>query len=79
MKANADSADPCTLLPWDTQFWGFPVARLAAATLTTATAEEAVAWWPWVAGAAALVAGGVTLAFASHDAGTPETVRIEWP
>jgi|694.fasta_scaffold129295_3 dTDP-4-amino-4,6-dideoxy-D-galactose acyltransferase len=44
MKANADSADPCTLLPWDTQFWGFPVARLAAATLTTATAEEAVAW-----------------------------------
>jgi dTDP-4-amino-4,6-dideoxy-D-galactose acyltransferase len=36
--------EDCTLLPWDSDFWGFPVARLNGDLLTGEAAERAVRW-----------------------------------
>jgi dTDP-4-amino-4,6-dideoxy-D-galactose acyltransferase len=36
--------DLCTLLPWDTEHWGFPVARLNETTLTEEIAAKAIQW-----------------------------------
>jgi dTDP-4-amino-4,6-dideoxy-D-galactose acyltransferase len=44
MKADIDMNAPCALLAWDTRFWGFPVARLTASSLTAAGAEAAFDW-----------------------------------
>lgn len=44
MTADSAPTDPGMMLPWDTQFWGFPVARLTAATLTPDSAAAALAW-----------------------------------
>lgn len=37
-------SDLCTLLPWDTDFWGYPIARLCPTTLTEANLEDALNW-----------------------------------
>jgi dTDP-4-amino-4,6-dideoxy-D-galactose acyltransferase len=38
-------SDPlCCLLPWDSQFWGYPVARLNATTLTPDAVEQIREW-----------------------------------
>jgi dTDP-4-amino-4,6-dideoxy-D-galactose acyltransferase len=34
----------CTHLPWDSEFWGFPVARISSPTLTEETLQYALAW-----------------------------------
>ncbi|MFM7108744.1 MAG: GNAT family N-acetyltransferase [Planctomycetaceae bacterium] len=34
----------CTPLPWDSQFWGFAVARLDAETLSSSALDQADAW-----------------------------------
>ena len=44
MSTRHASAEPCTLLPWDTEFWGFPIARLHPATPDAETMREAVDW-----------------------------------
>jgi dTDP-4-amino-4,6-dideoxy-D-galactose acyltransferase len=36
--------DLCTLLAWDSQHWGFPVARINANILTENTARETTRW-----------------------------------
>jgi len=37
-------AEDCTLLLWDSRFWGFPVGRLHSDKLTKEVAENAVRW-----------------------------------
>jgi dTDP-4-amino-4,6-dideoxy-D-galactose acyltransferase len=34
----------CTLLPWDAEHWGFPVARITAHRLTQDAARQAIEW-----------------------------------
>jgi len=36
--------DLCTLLAWDSEHWGFPVARINGNELTEAAAQEAMRW-----------------------------------
>jgi dTDP-4-amino-4,6-dideoxy-D-galactose acyltransferase len=44
MSAEEMQKDPCALLPWDTDFFGFRVARVAADTLTPALCGQIDAW-----------------------------------
>ena len=44
MSDTDPAGDRCELLPWDTEFWGFPVARLCGAELTTQEADRALKW-----------------------------------
>lgn len=39
-----EMADPCTLLDWDSRFWGFPIARLNSSTLSAALLDQVAAW-----------------------------------
>jgi dTDP-4-amino-4,6-dideoxy-D-galactose acyltransferase len=39
-----NAAEPCELLPWDTQFFGFRVARVRGGVLTSTRADEIEAW-----------------------------------
>lgn len=36
--------DPCQPLPWDSEFFGFPVARVVRPTLTEADSRDVLAW-----------------------------------
>lgn len=36
--------DGCSLLPWDSQHWGFPVARIDVHRLTDQSARQAIRW-----------------------------------
>ena len=36
--------DPCTLLAWDSEHWGFPVARINGNKLNQGVAEDVVRW-----------------------------------
>jgi len=36
--------EPCILLPWDTEHWGFPVARLQPETLSKKDCDLALEW-----------------------------------
>jgi dTDP-4-amino-4,6-dideoxy-D-galactose acyltransferase len=38
------NSEPCELLPWDTEFFGFPIARLKLRTLSPQTWENAERW-----------------------------------
>src|SRR4051812_25558776 len=40
----SEGAAACALLPWDTEFWGFRVARLHDDTLDAARAAAVDAW-----------------------------------
>lgn len=44
MGADTDTKNICTLLEWDTRFWGFPIARIEPATLSSTALEEVLAW-----------------------------------
>lgn len=44
MTASDLAGQPCTLLSWDTEFWGFPIARLNTTALTESVVREADAW-----------------------------------
>ena len=37
-------SEPCELLPWDTEFFGFPIARLTASELTSQSWKDAEKW-----------------------------------
>ncbi|MDA8219576.1 MAG: GNAT family N-acetyltransferase, partial [Dehalococcoidales bacterium] len=37
-------AAPCSLLGWDTDFWGFPIARIDSQSLSEELVEDADAW-----------------------------------
>jgi dTDP-4-amino-4,6-dideoxy-D-galactose acyltransferase len=37
-------SEPCELLPWDTEFWGARIGRVAGGGMTAARAEEVDAW-----------------------------------
>ena len=38
------SVDPCANLEWDTAFWGFPIARVQASTITEDQMRDIDAW-----------------------------------
>lgn len=38
------SAEPCTILPWDTEFWGVRIGRIEGNELTVETAAEVDGW-----------------------------------
>jgi dTDP-4-amino-4,6-dideoxy-D-galactose acyltransferase len=38
------SAEPCTILPWDTEFWGVRIGRVEGGDLTGERAAEVDAW-----------------------------------
>lgn len=44
MSETTDSAEPCSLLSWDTEFWGFPIARLHPARLDAEVMRVAIDW-----------------------------------
>lgn len=44
MTGSPAGHEPCTLLPWDTEFWGFPVARLNGSTLAAAAMPKVNEW-----------------------------------
>lgn len=37
-------ADLCTLLAWDSEYWGFPVARINGSKLSEGTVKEVIRW-----------------------------------
>lgn len=37
-------SEVCSLLPWDSSHWGFPIGRVTGHTLTGQTAKEALRW-----------------------------------
>ena len=39
-----DAAPPCELLPWDSEFWGFPIGRVVGNTLTPEHAARVDDW-----------------------------------
>jgi ribosomal protein S18 acetylase RimI-like enzyme len=38
------TAEPCEMLPWDTEYFGFPIARVTATTLTPPLWREVEQW-----------------------------------
>jgi dTDP-4-amino-4,6-dideoxy-D-galactose acyltransferase len=58
---------PCELLPWDTDFWGFPVARVRSTSLSE---PAAVAVDEWCA------SERIACAYLLADAEDPETARV---
>jgi GNAT superfamily N-acetyltransferase len=44
LREAGPKAAPCELLEWDTAFWGVPVARVAAETMTDDSRAEVDAW-----------------------------------
>jgi len=44
MNIGETSSELCTILEWDTRFWGFPIARLNASTLDDVVARDAASW-----------------------------------
>jgi len=44
MASTFVSEELCTALPWDSAFWGYPLARLNAPTLTEERVQQALAW-----------------------------------
>lgn len=44
MMDNAHDGDVCELLPWDSEFWGFPVARVRGQSLTPERLVEIDRW-----------------------------------
>ncbi len=65
---TADSAnEPAVLLPWDTDFWGFPVGRVRGDTLTAGGAAAIDAW---------ARAGGVRCLYFLARSDDAPTVRV---
>lgn len=67
MSARHASAEPCTLLPWDTEFWGFPIARLHPANPDAETMREALDWCSH---------HGVRCLYLLADGGCPRTLAL---
>lgn len=67
MSERAASLEQCTLLPWDTDFWGFPIARLHAATLDAEGVRSAVDWCS---------RHGVRCLYFLADGGCPRTLAL---
>jgi dTDP-4-amino-4,6-dideoxy-D-galactose acyltransferase len=44
MQPTLVADESCRELPWDSAFWGYPVARLNATTLTPERLEQTLAW-----------------------------------
>lgn len=62
MSPGAD--DPCELLGWDSEFWGFPVARVTGSRLDPAAADRIDAW---------CAANEIRCLYFLADAGDPAT------
>jgi GNAT superfamily N-acetyltransferase len=58
---------PCGLLEWDSEHFGFPIARVAAATLTAESAEAIDDW---------CLEHGIRCLYFLADADDPETSRV---
>jgi glycosyltransferase involved in cell wall biosynthesis/ribosomal protein S18 acetylase RimI-like enzyme len=43
-RAGEDTDPPCRVLEWDSEFWGFPVARVTATRLDPGRASSVAAW-----------------------------------
>lgn len=67
MNERTAPAEPCSLLPWDTEFWGFPIARLHAATLDADAMRGAVDWCS---------RHGVRCLYLLADGGCPRTLAL---
>lgn len=59
----------CSLLAWDSDYWGFPVARLHADKLTAPEAGETIRWCD---------EQGVRCLFFAADGNCRETLRCAW-
>lgn len=44
MDPTVGAEELCSELPWDSAFWGYPIARLTLTTLTPERLEQALAW-----------------------------------
>lgn len=67
MGEHTASAEPCTLLPWDSEFWGFPIARLHPATLDAEVMRVAIDWCS---------RHGVRCLYFLADGGCPRTLAL---
>lgn len=67
MGEQTASAEPCTLLPWDTEFWGFPIARLHPSTLDAEVMRVALDWCS---------RHGVRCLYFLADGGCPRTLAL---
>jgi GNAT superfamily N-acetyltransferase len=66
-ESQGSAAAPCELLEWDSEHFGFPIARIAGTTLTESSAEAADAW---------CLDQGVRCLYFVADADEPETGRV---
>ncbi|HEX3324644.1 MAG TPA: GNAT family N-acetyltransferase [Solirubrobacterales bacterium] len=62
----ASTEEPCRLLAWDSEFWGFPIAQAAARKLDRTQAETVAAWCD---------RNGVRCAYLLADAGDARTAE----
>jgi dTDP-4-amino-4,6-dideoxy-D-galactose acyltransferase len=69
MAAERESspAPPCELLEWDSEHFGFPIARVLAGTLTSSSVQAIDAW---------CVERGIRCLYFVADADDPETARL---
>ena len=44
MRDDDPVSDRCEMLPWDSEFWGIPVARLRGAELTAEESDRVLVW-----------------------------------
>ena len=59
--------EPCTLLPWDTQFWGIPIARVNRDTLTAEELADVQRWCE---------EHGIACAYFLASSEDPRTIRV---
>jgi len=62
-------SEVCSILPWDSDFWGFPVARIDCHTLTGQVANSAVQWCK---------EHKVRCLYFAADGACPETLNQAW-
>jgi dTDP-4-amino-4,6-dideoxy-D-galactose acyltransferase len=67
MSERTDSAEPCSLLSWDTEFWGFPIARLHATRVDAEVMRVALDWCS---------RHGVRCLYLLADGGCPRTLAL---
>jgi GNAT superfamily N-acetyltransferase len=64
---EASTAGLCELLDWDSEHFGFPIARVLAGTLTSASAQAIDAW---------CIERGIRCLYFLADGDDPETARL---
>jgi GNAT superfamily N-acetyltransferase len=67
VEGGSSSVPPCELLEWDSEHFGFPIARVRADVLTESSMEEVDAW---------CFDRGVRCLYFSADGDDPETARV---